>query len=300
MVATALINSAPESLRCRIVEIGDLQIYDEDLDDQPPESWTRFRKEISPAEAVLIVTPEYNRSIPACLKNALDVGSRPEGKNLWDGKPAGVVSVTPYRMGAFGANHHVRQTLVFLNMPAMQQPEAYIGGAADLFDDDGKLKSDDTRQFLIQFMIAFERWVATLLAGSMEDAFADFMKQQRSQIAAAYSNGDSGPLKRVVPRTGMATFFPPPGGAVVGAEKVAERYEEDAKSFSPDAKSKLDVLVSGTSSKLAYWAGFQEVEGRVHGRDAKMKLRVTEVFRLIEDKWKLIHRHADLAGDSSD
>lgn len=82
MVATALINSAPESLRCRIVEIGDLQIYDEDLDDQPPESWTRFRKEISPAAAVLIVTPEYNRSIPACLKNALDVGSRPEGKNL--------------------------------------------------------------------------------------------------------------------------------------------------------------------------------------------------------------------------
>ena len=163
-VAQALMSLAPQRLRCRIVEIGDLQMYDQDLDDKPPASWTRFRKDIATAQAVLLLTPEYNRSVPACLKNALDIGSRPAGKNAWNGKPTGVVSVTPYKLGAFGANHHVRQALVYLNMPVMQQPEAYIGGAADLFDEQGKLKSAETQQLLKQFMAAFEQWVATLLA----------------------------------------------------------------------------------------------------------------------------------------
>lgn len=94
---------------------------------------------------MLFVTPEYNRSIPGALKNALDVGSRPYGHSIWSKKPAAIVSVSPGALAAFGANHHLRQPLVFLGMPTMQQPEAYIGNVADLLDDNGKLKKDDTR-----------------------------------------------------------------------------------------------------------------------------------------------------------
>ena len=107
---------------------------------------------------MLFVTPEYNRSVPGGLKNAIDVGSRPQGKSVFDGLPAGVVSVTPYKLGAFGANHALRQTFVFFNMPVMQQPEAYIGGAGELFDEDGALKSGETAGFLKAFMEAFARW----------------------------------------------------------------------------------------------------------------------------------------------
>jgi len=94
------------------------------------------------------------------LKNAIDVGSRPYGKSVWGGKPGAVVSVSPGAMGAFGANHHLRQSLVFLDVPAMQQPEAYIGGAAQLFDADGRVTSDTTRAFLTKYMEAFAVWVA--------------------------------------------------------------------------------------------------------------------------------------------
>jgi chromate reductase len=108
---------------------------------------------------VLFVTPEYNRSVPGVLKNAIDVGSRPYGKSVFDKKPAAVVSVTPGALGAMGANHHLRTSLVFLNMPTLQQPEAYIGGAANLFDAQGKLTSDDTRKFLATFVDAFASWI---------------------------------------------------------------------------------------------------------------------------------------------
>jgi NAD(P)H-dependent FMN reductase len=164
-IAQALIAAAPKALDCRILEIGDLPLYNEDLDGKPPAAWTRFRTELAACGAVLFVTPEYNRSIPGGLKNAIDVGSRPQGNNAWDGLPAGVVSVTPYKLGAFGANHALRQTFVFLNMPVMQQPEAYIGGAADLFDKDGKLKSEETKTFLKDFMARFAAWAQTVPAG---------------------------------------------------------------------------------------------------------------------------------------
>jgi NAD(P)H-dependent FMN reductase/ketosteroid isomerase-like protein len=291
-VANALIAVAPERLRCRIVEVGDLPMYNEDLDENPPPSWGRFRQEIAAVQAVLILTPEYNRSVPACLKNALDIGSRPAGKNAWNGKPAGIVSVTPYKLGAFGANHHVRQALVYLNMPAMQQPEAYIGGAAELFDDHGKPKSAETLQILTQFMAAFEQWVAMLLGRASDHGFEDFMKQ-RNDITAAYSSGDSRPLDAITARAGTATFFPPSGAIVVGADKVLTRYDEDAKSFSQGAKSKLEVLDCGASGQLAFWTGVQHFEGKVRGEDAKMKLRITEIFRLVQSEWKLVHRHAD-------
>ena len=159
-VAQALITQAPAPLDCRVVEISDLPMYNQDLDDRPPEAWTRFRDAIRSSRAVLFVTPEYNRSIPGCLKNAVDVASRPYGKSVLDGRPAGVVSVTPHKLGAFGANHALRQTFVFLNMPVMQQPEAYVSNAGELFDQTGQLKSNETREFLGQFMVAFERWIA--------------------------------------------------------------------------------------------------------------------------------------------
>jgi chromate reductase, NAD(P)H dehydrogenase (quinone) len=165
-VAKAVISVAPPGLQCRIIEIGDLPMYNEDLERDSPAPWVRLRREIASVQAVLFATPEYNRSVPGCLKNALDVGSRPSGKNVWSGKAAGIVSVTPFKLGAFGANHAIRQSLVFLDMPAMQQPEAYISGAAELFDERGSLTNETTRQFLTKFMTSFERWIATVAAGA--------------------------------------------------------------------------------------------------------------------------------------
>jgi chromate reductase len=159
-VANALIERAPKSMQFRIAEIGDLPQYNEDLETEVPQPWARLRDEVRTSDAVLFVTPEYNRSVPGLLKNALDVGSRPGGKNLWNAMPSAVVSVTPYKLGAFGANHHLRQSFVFLNMPVMQQPEAYISNVADLFDESGKLKVEDTSKFLTAFMTAFEKWIA--------------------------------------------------------------------------------------------------------------------------------------------
>jgi chromate reductase, NAD(P)H dehydrogenase (quinone) len=115
---------------------------------------------------VLFVTAEYNRSVPAVLKNALDVGSRPYGASVWDRKPGAVVSGSPGAIGAFGANHHLRQSLVFLNVRTLQQPEAYVGHVDKLFDEDGKLTSDGTRKFLQEFMLAFANWVETIRSSS--------------------------------------------------------------------------------------------------------------------------------------
>ena len=112
-------------------------------------------------DGVLFVTPEYNRSFPAVLKNAIDVGSRPYGKSMWDGKPGAVVSVSPGAIGGFGANHHLRQSLVFLNVPTMQQPEAYIGNAATLFDENGNLANDSIKEFAAKYINAFAAWVET-------------------------------------------------------------------------------------------------------------------------------------------
>ncbi len=158
--ANALIGLAPPSLKLSIVEIGGLPFYNQDDEERPPEAWVSFRRRVREAAAVLFVTPEYNRSIPAALKNALDVGSRPYGRSAWDGKPGAVISVSPGAIGGFGANHHLRQSLVFLNVPAMPQPEAYIGGAAELFDERGELVKEEARDFLGRFMRAFAAWTA--------------------------------------------------------------------------------------------------------------------------------------------
>jgi chromate reductase, NAD(P)H dehydrogenase (quinone) len=163
MLANTLISLAPSSLKLDIVDIGQLPFYNEDLETTvPPAPWTAFRQRVEAANAVLFVTPEYNRSVPAVLKNALDVGSRPYGRSVWDRKPGAIVSGSPGAIGAFGANHHLRQSLVFLNVPTMQQPEAYISHADKLFDEHGKLVNDSTRKFLQEFMKAFANWVETI------------------------------------------------------------------------------------------------------------------------------------------
>jgi len=159
-MAQAFIKLSAENLEAEIVEIGNLPLYNEDLEENVPEAWTTFRNKMNTFDAVLFVTPEYNRSVPGALKNALDVGSRPYGKSVWDRRPGAVISVSPGAIGGFGANHHLRQSLVFLNVPVLQQPEAYIGKADKLFDSNGNITNDSTTEFLNKFIAAFTNWIA--------------------------------------------------------------------------------------------------------------------------------------------
>lgn len=154
---------APPELALEIVEIGELPLYNEDLEGEgrtAPEAWTRFRENVRGADGLLFFTPEYNRGVPGGLKNAIDVGSRPYGKSVWSGKPGAIVSVSPSAIGGFGANHALRQAMVFLDVPMMQQPEAYVGGAAKLFTDGGELANDDTKKFFTTIITTYAAWVA--------------------------------------------------------------------------------------------------------------------------------------------
>ncbi len=161
-IANAIAQLGGDKLAFRFVEIGALPAYNQDLETEaPPGEWRKFRDTLSPAEAVLFATPEYNRSVPGVLKNAIDVGSRPYGKSVFQHKPAAVVSVTNGAIGAFGANHHLRQSLVFLDMPALQQPEMYIGRVASLLNEKGEVANEDTKKLLASFVDAFARWIET-------------------------------------------------------------------------------------------------------------------------------------------
>lgn len=159
-VANELKVVAPESLKLESVDISQLEMFNQDYDDEGrvPESWKAFREGLKQYEGFIFVTPEYNRSFPAVIKNALDIGSRPYGQNMWDGKPGAVVSVSPSSMGGFGANHALRQVMVFLNVPIMQQPEAYIRDVADVIQDNGQF-NESMSNHLQEFMEAYEIWV---------------------------------------------------------------------------------------------------------------------------------------------
>src|SRR5690606_20667211 len=158
-IATEVMKLASPNLELEILQIGQLVYYNEDLDHgNPPQEWVEFRNKIKNSDGFLFFTPEYNRGLPAVLKNAIDVASRPYGKNSWAGKPGAVISVTISALGAFGANHLLRQSMAFVDVPMMQQPEAYIGNASSLFDDNGKL-AEDTEGFLQKFIDSYERWV---------------------------------------------------------------------------------------------------------------------------------------------
>lgn len=157
--AKALQKLAGEGYTLHILDISQLPFFNEDLENEPPEAWVTFRQALAKADAFLFVTPEYNRSVPAVLKNAIDVGSRPYGKNAWDGKPGAVISVSIGQLCGFGANHHLRQSLVFVNVRTMAQPEAYLGNASTLFNEEGELTDERTEKFLKKFMSAFEAWI---------------------------------------------------------------------------------------------------------------------------------------------
>jgi len=158
-LARALEPLSKPALELKIVEIHDLPLYNEDFEHSPPEAWKLFRDAVRPADAVLFVTPEYNRSVPGCLKNAIDVGSRPYGHSVWSGKPAAIISNSPGAIGGFGANHHLRQSLVFLDMPVLQQPEAYIAGSNKLVNDKGEIEDESRREYLAKIMHAFAGWI---------------------------------------------------------------------------------------------------------------------------------------------
>ncbi|MEO5774228.1 MAG: NAD(P)H-dependent oxidoreductase [Sphingomicrobium sp.] len=151
-----------DNLECSMVEIGDLPLYNQEYDKSPdePASYVRFREQIAAADGILFCTPEYNRGVPGVLKNAIDVGSRPYGSSVWNGKPAAIISASPGAIGGFGANHQLRQSCVFLNMPVMQQPEAYLGHVNDdSFGEDGQLKDGPLKQIVEKLAHAFHEWV---------------------------------------------------------------------------------------------------------------------------------------------
>lgn len=294
-LARALIERAP-MLDCRIIEIGDLPLYNEDLEAAVPAPWARFRSEVAAVDALLFVTPEYNRSIPGCLKNATDVGSRPEGANAFDGLPAAIVSVTPYSLGAFGANHALRQSFVYLNLKVMQQPEAYIGKAAELLGNDARVTDPRGDSLLRSFITAFAEWIA--LTGRPGPDFDAFLKQ-REAASSAYINGSSAPLLEAAVTRDPATFFSPRGENVQGATAVRQAHEAGAKVFAPGSSGRFEVLQSGASGQLAFWTGIQHATVRFNGKPepVTMALRTTEVFRLEDGNWKLCHRHADAGKD---
>lgn len=158
-IANELIRLAPKTLKMEMVEIGNLPLYNEDLEQNVPQEWMSFREKIKSSDAVLFVSPEYNRTIPGGLKNAIDIGSRPGGKSVWKGKSGAVVTASPSATGGLGANHNIRQAVVFLDIPMMQQPEAYIGKVHELFLEDGKTVTEKTETFLKDYMLAFEKWI---------------------------------------------------------------------------------------------------------------------------------------------
>ena len=158
-LAKALVAMAPATLKLEILEIGHLPFYNADYESDPPQAVREFKQKLESYDAVLFVTPEYNRSVPGVLKNAIDVGSRPYGKSSWSRKPAGVISASPGVIGGFGANQHLRQSLVFLDMPPLQQPEAYIGNAGKLFNEKGDIVVEETRDFMQKYLQAFAQWI---------------------------------------------------------------------------------------------------------------------------------------------
>jgi chromate reductase len=159
-VARSICGLRGDNLDCSMIEIADLPLYNQDLDPNPPEQWRRFRDEVGKADGVLFCSPEYNRGIPGVLKNAIDVGSRPYGQSVFDKKPAAIVTASPGSIGGFGANHQIRQACVFLNMPVMQQPEAYLSHVTDdSFDESGCLKEGPLKQLVTTLAHAFHDWV---------------------------------------------------------------------------------------------------------------------------------------------
>lgn len=163
-LANAFIKAVPADMNIELVDISQLPLFNEDLEVNLPESVRVFREQVRRADAALFVTPEYNRSYTPAMKNALDWASRPSGQNSWDGKPAAVAGCTPFSLGAFGAQHHLRQVLTYLNMPTMQQPEFYLQLVADKMNDRGEITDQKTHEHIEKFWIAFSAWIRLINA----------------------------------------------------------------------------------------------------------------------------------------
>lgn len=159
-IAKNLVRLAPEGFEFKVITLNDLPVYNQDFDDhnQVPESYVKFREEINGLNGIIFITPEHNRSVPAALKNAIDIGSRPMGKSVWNNKPAAIFSNSPGNLSAFGANHHLRQSLVFLNVPTMQQPEVYIPKIHEALDEQGNIVNEKTKESLQKAVSAFIHW----------------------------------------------------------------------------------------------------------------------------------------------
>jgi chromate reductase len=174
-IARSMCAIRDDDLDCSMVEIGDLPLFNQDLEAQPPEQWVRFKEQVAATDGILFCTPEYNRGVPGVLKNAIDVGSRPYGRSVWDRKPAAIVSASPGAIGGALANHQLRQACVFLNMPVMQQPEAYLGNVTDdSFGADGLLVDGPLKQVVTKLAHAFAEWV-----GMIHDARAHLTRTSR-------------------------------------------------------------------------------------------------------------------------
>ena len=191
-VARSICAFASDKLDCQIVEIGNLPLYNQDLDADPPVEFTRFREQIAAADGILFCTPEYNRGVPGVLKNAIDVASRPYGQSVWDKKPAAIMSASPGSIGGFGANHQLRQACVFLNMPVMQQPEAYLGHVTDgSFDEQGHVKDGPLKDLILGLATAFADWVEIIVLSrrllAEDSAHAAIEREKQKETAPAGS-----------------------------------------------------------------------------------------------------------------
>ena len=160
LLSQAVCELAPPSFKLSEIGIGELPFYNQDLDTAtPPAQWVSFRNQVKSCDAILFITPEYNRGMPGALKNAIDVGSRPSKESVWRGKPAAIMSLTPGKLGGMAANQQLRLTLSVIGVPVMPSPEVYLAGAGDLFDGGGKLVKEDTRKLLTSALNDFDTWI---------------------------------------------------------------------------------------------------------------------------------------------
>jgi chromate reductase len=160
-LAKAVVALAPKQLAFSFVTLP-TTLFNEDLEAQPPTDWVAFRNALQTVDGLLFVTPEYNRSVPAVLKNAVDVASRPYGRSVIAKKPGAVISASPGALGGALANHHLRQSLMFCDVPLLQQPEVYLSGAFGVFDESGNIKTATVTPFLTKFGMEFAGWISTI------------------------------------------------------------------------------------------------------------------------------------------
>ena len=159
-IANALAKLAPSSLRLEVITLAGISFFNQDLEGAPPADWLAFRDKLQKSNGVLFVTPEYNRSIPGVLKNAIDVASRPYGKSSLLGKPVGIVSNSPGPLGGVSAAKHLQNILPGISGPLLQQPEIYLNAVGDAFDAEGNLTKDSLKTVLQQYIEAFAAHVA--------------------------------------------------------------------------------------------------------------------------------------------